>query len=175
MNTKVSTLVVDQFTRSLKALKTILIKAEDFAQQRKFNPDLYLDLRLAPDMFPFVKQVQIASDTAKASLHRLTGKPVPTFSDSEKTLRELMDRVDKTLQLMHEFEDSHFHDYATQTVTFSWLPGKHLVGDDYLTSFAIPNFYFHVSCAYAILRGSGVPLGKADFLGELNWRDTHGN
>lgn len=171
MNHSVNDLVVNQYTRSLNALKGILKKGQAFAKERNFDENLLLQLRLAPDMFPLVKQVQITSDIAKASAAKLANKAMPSFADDEKTLAEVFTRIDKTIDFLKEFKSEQFKDYSQQKMSFPWHPGKHLMGEDYLASHSLPNMYFHITTVYALLRTHGVPLGKADFLGEQNWKN----
>ena len=166
----VNDIIVNQFGRSLKALRGLLKKAQSHAQERKFDENLFLQTRLAPDMFPFVRQVQIVSDTAKATVARLSGKTAPSFPDEEKTLAELVTRVDKTLEYLNGFSAKYFANYTSQKITFPWNPGVHMTGDDYLSSFAIPNFFFHFTTAYDLLRLHGVQIGKGDYMGEMNWK-----
>lgn len=170
MKHEVSDLIINQFTRSLKSLRSILIKTKHYASERKFDENNFLQLRLAPDMFPFVRQVQIASDIAKASAARLTGKAAPSFPDDEKTIDQLLERIDRTVGYISEFKSSDFDGYQNHKISFPWNPGAHLKGDDYLSSHALPNFYFHMTTAYNILRLHGLPLGKGDYLGEQNWQ-----
>lgn len=169
MNHGLHDLISVQFIRSLRGLKGMLGKATEFAEQRKFDPNSFLQLRLAPDMFPFVRQIQIATDGAKGAASRLTGKPAPSFPDEEKTIPELMARIDKTIEYLNGFKPEDFRDYEGRTMAFPWNPGAYLKGADYLSSHALPNFYFHVATAYNILRLHGVQLGKGDYLGEQNW------
>lgn len=172
MQHPVSDFVVNQFSNNLQALRGILLKAQQHAGERKFDENLFLQLRLAPDMFPFVKQIQIACDVSKGAVARLSGKTAPAFADDEKTLVELIARIDKTLGFIREFKSEDFKDYAAKKISFPWYPGKELSGDDYLVSYAIPNFYFHITTAYAMLRQGGVNLGKGDFLGQINWKNV---
>jgi hypothetical protein len=169
MQTNVSELVVNQFTRNLKALRGLLGKAKEHANEKKFDPNLFLQEKLSPDMFPFVRQVQITCDTAKGAVARLSGQKPPSWSDEEKSIDELLARVDKTIDYVSQFTAKDFTNYAAQQVSFPWYPNKYLKGDDFLVSHAIPNFFFHLTTTYALLRKSGVSLGKSDFLGEQNW------
>jgi len=171
MKHSVADIVLNQFSRSLIALKEILREAEAHARARDFNPDLFLQLKLSPDMFPLVKQVQITCDIAKASAARLSGSEIPSHPDTESSLEELLSRIDKTLNYLSRFKENDFSNYTKQTVSFKWNPGLQLNGDDYLVSYAIPNFYFHLTTTYALLRMHGVNLGKADYLGKLNWQE----
>lgn len=170
MNTLVYDFLIPQMTRSLRSLKLLLVKAQKQAQDRGFDENAFLSVRLAPDMFPFVRQVQIAADIAKASAAKLSGKTAPVFPDEEKTVAELILRVEKTIDYLSSFSAGDFKDYATQQITFPWKPGVYMTGDDYFISHAIPNFYFHMTTAYDLLRTNGVQLGKADYLGEQNYK-----
>ena len=129
-----------------------------------------LDARLAPDMFPLSKQIQIVCDNAKMSVARLTGISAPVFEDNEKSFDEFVNRINKTMAYLEGIKPENFTGYDKRTAEFPWLPGSYLEGKDYLVNYALPNFYFHLSMAYAILRFNGVDLGKVDFLGELNWK-----
>lgn len=170
MQPTVNEIVVEQFSRSLNNLKNILKKAQTHAQERKFDENLFLQSKLATDMFPLARQVQIVCDTAKLSCSRLSGTTAPAFPDEEKTITELLARVDKTLDYIKTFATNDFKGYENQKISFHWNPGKHIMGHDYVLSYALPNFYFHLTTAYAILRSSGVHLGKGDYLGEMQWK-----
>ena len=171
MELKVSDLIVNQFARNLGTLRGMLLKAGQHAEARKFDENLFLQTRLAPDMYPFIKQVQMTCDTAKGAVARLSGKTAPIFSDDEKSLKELIVRVEKTLEYVRSFSTGDFSAYTTQKITFPWKPGAHMIGADYLLGFAIPNFYFHLTTTYALLRVAGVNIGKSDFIGELPWKN----
>ncbi len=159
---------VQQFTKMLKNLSGLLDKAILHAEARKFDPNNYLTARLAPDMFPLLRQVQIVCDNAKGAAFRLAGHDVPKQEDTEKTLSELKDRIHKTVALVESLKPEHFAGAAERRVTLPWMEGKYLLGKDYLVEFAIPNFYFHMTTAYDLLRQSGVELGKRDFLGAVS-------
>lgn len=169
MNHSVANIVVDQYSRSLEALKNILLKAREHAKQRKFDENSYLSLKFAPDMFPFSRQIQICSDTAKSAVAKLSGKQAPSFPDEEKTLEDLIGRLDRTLDYVRSFSDKDFANYAAQKVSFPWYPGKYMTGADFLATHSIPNFYFHAAAAYLLLRAHGVEVGKPDFLGNQPW------
>lgn len=171
MQPTVNELMVEQFSRSLTNLKSILKKAQAHAQERKFDENLFLHSRVATDMFPLARQVQITCDIAKASCARLSGTTAPVFPDEEKTIADLYTRIDKTLEYMKTFATNDFKGYEKQKISFFWNPGKHLQGHDYVVSYAIPNFYFHMATTYAILRSNGVHLGKGDYLGEMQWHN----
>lgn len=161
---------IQEFSHTLINLRAILLKAQDFAQSRKIDLHVLFETRLFPDMFPLSKQIQVACDTAKLCASRLTGKEPPKFDDSEKEMKEFIHRIDATVEFLKNFKHEDFKNYEAKEVTFPWSPGQKLSGRDYLIQFAIPNFYFHVTTAYNILRASGVELGKADFLGQLSWK-----
>lgn len=170
MNLSVYELTVPQFVRELNALKGILKKAQAFSETKKIDVGILLQTRLVPDQFPLLKQIQIATDTAKGCVARLSGTEAPVFEDKEQKLEEIFQRIDKTLSFLGKFGTEDFKEYESKTVRFPWHPGKYMGGKDYLLQHAIPNFYFHMTTAYSILRASGVELGKGDFLGEQNWK-----
>ena len=169
MNHSIHDIFVNQFSRNLRSLRTLLNKAQEHAKARNFDPNLFLQTRLAPDMFPLVRQVQMITDNAKGAAARLSGKTLPVYKDEEKSIEELIARVDKTIDYLASFNEADFKEYKNQQISFPWNPGNYLKGADYLTAFAIPNFYFHLTTAYNLLRANGVDIGKKDFLGEVNW------
>ena len=157
---------VPLFKRQLGALLNWLDKAEAHAKERQFDANNYLQLRLAPDMLPFVSQIRIASDGAKACVARLAGVEAPKFEDNEATFAELRGRVQKTLDYIDSvpasaIDGSKERDIVIPMRTRDALQFKGLF---YLQHWALPNFYFHVTTAYALLRHGGVALGKQDFL-----------
>ena len=157
-----------QFQNVLRQLHQMLGKAQAHADARKFDSGNYLTARLAPDMFPLVRQIQTSCDVAKYTAARLSGRDVPRHEDNEKTLAELQERVQKTLTVLSEFTPAEFAESATRHVVLPRMAaGQYMLGQDYLLRFAMPNFYFHVSMAYALLRQAGVEIGKRDFLGEM--------
>ncbi len=172
MNVNVSDLIINQFSKNLLALRGILEKARTHADNHKFNPDLFLDTKLAPDMFNFTRQVQITTDIAKGAAARLGGKTAPIFEDKEKSLEDLISRVNMTLNFLENFKPEDFAEFREKKISFPWKPGASLEGIDFLTSHAIPNFYFHMSMTYALLRSFGVNIGKGDFLGAQNWKNA---
>lgn len=153
-------------SHSLKALAAILKKAEAYCEARKIDPNALLTARLYPDMLPLIRQVLIATDHAKGCGARLAGIAVPSFPDEEKTFAELQARIAKTLDFIGSLSREQFADAAMRTVTIK-IGGKdlELKGAAYLSSVALPNFYFHVTTAYNILRHNGLEIGKGDFLG----------
>lgn len=156
------------FINALMGLKNVLTKGRSFAHGKGMSDEHMLGLRLAPDMFPLVKQVQIACDNAKGASARLSGKEAPKMEDNEKTFAELEARIDKTLAYLDTFSDADFTDAQTRTMKLPYFPeDMHFTGEGYARLYAIPNFFFHVATAYNILRANGVPLGKADYMGTL--------
>ena len=157
---------VPVYTRQLNSLLNILDKAEAYAAERKFDTAVLLASRLAPDMLPLTKQVQIATDHVKGSMSRLAGKPVPSWADDEVTLDDLRARIRKALALLAEVTPAEIDGSEERPITLK-LGGHEVVqpGQTYLLGLAMPNFYFHVTTAYAILRHNGVPVGKRDFIG----------
>jgi hypothetical protein len=150
----------------LPNLNTILAKGESHAKERNIDQTVFLQARLAPDMFPFARQVQIATDQVKGGLARLAGTEVPSWADDEKTFAELRARVDKAIEFSQRFEAAQFDDAQARTIELKFPNATfEFTGRDYLLHFVLPNFYFHVTAAYAILRHNGVPLGKRDFAG----------
>jgi len=152
--------------RALTNLKAILSKAQAWAEEKKIDEKVVLNARLALDMLPFVKQVQIATDTAKGAAARLGGVDVPAYPDDEATFAELHQRLQKTIDFMESVDAAGFAGSETREIVLKF-PSRTIefTGLNYLTGFAIPNLFFHVTTAYAILRHSGAPLGKTDFLG----------
>ena len=157
---------IPQISHSLKALSAILKKAEAYCEDKKIDPNALLTARLFPNMFPLIRQVQTATDHAKGCGARLAGIPVPSFPDEEKTFAELQARLAKTLDFLGGLKREQFADAATRTITLK-VGGKdvELKGATYLSKTALPNFYFHMTTAYNILRHNGLEIGKGDFLG----------
>ena len=157
---------VPVFVRLLDNLLVWLDKAEAHAAAKKFDPAVLLAARLAPDMLPFTKQVQIACDSAKFCVARLAGADAPSFDDSEASIAELRERVAKTIAFMHSVSAAQVDGSEEKDVVIPRRDGSMTMkGEAYLKHYATPNFYFHVTTAYALLRHNGVELGKMDFLG----------
>jgi hypothetical protein len=153
------------FSSMLSNLAGLLAKAEADAAARKIEPEVFLNARLAPDMFHLIKQVQIASDIAKNGLARLAGVEVPKWADDEKTLADLNRRVQKTRDYVESFKPAQFEGAEDRTIELKLGPTtRTFTGQSFLLTFVIPNLYFHVTAAYAILRHNGVQIGKGDFL-----------
>ena len=157
---------VPSFAHSLTALSKILDKAEAFAEAKKIKPDVIPQLRLIADMLPFWRQITIACDHAKGACARLSGSDVPAFADTETTLAELKDRVAQTIAFIQTIPDAAFEDAETRTIMVKAGPRElTFSAPQYYGAYAIPNFYFHMTMAYSILRANGVEVGKGDFLG----------
>ena len=157
---------VPVFTRMLGNMLGWLDKAEAHAQAKKFETGVYLGLRFAPDMLPFAKQIQIACDGAKFAVARLSGAEAPKFDDTETTLAELRERINKTLGFIESVPAAQIDGTEAKDVVIPRRDGPMtLKGEVYLKHFAMPNFYFHVTTTYALLRNAGVELGKGDYLG----------
>lgn len=156
---------VPVFVHFLKSLSAILRKAEASCAARKIDPAVMLGLRLSPDMFPLTRQVQIASDAAKGAGARLAGVPVPSFPDEEKTFDELHQRIAKTITFLEGLDARQFEGSETRQIALK-AGGRELSfqGGAFLETWAKPNFFFHLTTAYAILRHAGIELGKSDFL-----------
>ncbi len=160
--------VFHQMQKQLAQLDTWFEKATAYATAKKFDPSLFLQFRIAPDMLPFVTQVRIATDTAKLAASRLTGKDAPVFEDKETTLTELVERVAKTRAYLESVTEADLANAATRTISTPRWEGKTMTGQDYFMEHALPNFYFHIAMTYALLRHNGVELGKKDYLGPLS-------
>jgi hypothetical protein len=159
---------VPVFTQMLGSLSALLHKAESHAEQRKIDADALLQARLFPDMFPLRRQVQIASDFARGVSARLAGVEVPSYPDTEKTFAELQELIEKTLSFIGGLSPSQFDkSESREIVTRPGTPKeKRFNGQAYLLSYGLPQFFFHVTTAYALLRHNGVELGKGDYMGK---------
>ena len=156
------------FVRMRKNLTQWLDKAEAHAQAKKFEPSVYLSARLAPDMLPFTNQIQIACDAVKFGVARLSGVEAPKFADDEASLADLKARIAKTIEFIESVPASKIDGTEDKDVVVPRRDGSMtLKGEAYLKHFVLPNFFFHVTTTYALLRHNGVALGKSDFLGAL--------
>lgn len=158
---------VPLFVKALTNLKGILTKGKAFAALQKIDEQTLIDARLAPDMFPLVRQVQIASDNAKAVTAGLAGVERPVMPDTETTFDQLIERCEATIAFLETLKPEQFERAETKMIPFPYVEGKVMTGEETLLQSNLPNFFFHVTVAYAILRHKGVPLGKADYLGDL--------
>nr|WP_275067061.1 DUF1993 domain-containing protein [Leptospira bandrabouensis] len=161
---------VQSFQRGLGNLIKILEKAEIHSETKKFPFENLLNARLFPDQFPLTKQIQIACDTAKLCVARISGKDAPKHDDTETNLNELKQRIHSVIQYLDTYKEEDFKSVFEIKVSQPRWEGKYLTGFEYLTHHAIPNFYFHITTAYAILRHNGVEIGKKDYLGEMPFK-----
>ena len=156
------------FTHNLKNLSKLLKKAAADCKIRGYDPSVLLNTRLAPDMFPLVKQVQVATDNAKGCCARLTGVANPLFEDDETTFPELQERIKRVLAFIRSLKAAQFEGSDSRQVEMKTPVGNlGFNGADYLNGWALPNFYFHYTAAYSLMRHNGVQLGKLDFLGPV--------
>lgn len=161
---------IQQMKKMLGHVEKWLDAAEAFAKSKSFEPNVFLEFRLAPDQFAFVRQVQSSCDTAKLAAARLSGKEAPSHPDTEKTMDELKKRVRTVITYLDGFSAKDFEGAATRVITQPRWEGKVMSGADYFREHAVPNFYFHTTHTFAILRHNGVSVGKKDFLGNLTMR-----
>ncbi len=157
------------FIRGLNNLSAILKKGEAFAEAKKIDGSVLINSRLAPDMLPLVRQIQITSDTVKAGAARLAGIEVPSFKDNETTFAQLQERIAKTIKFLQSIKAEQIDGSEKKKISYVQR-GKenNFIGQPYLLNYTLPNLYFHISIAYAILRHNGVDIGKKDYLGDLN-------
>ena len=166
-------LAVRQFARTLRNLDAILSKAEKYAQDRKFDVNNFCTARLAPDMLPFVSQIRIACDHAKNAAANLSGREPPKHEDTEKTFEELHGRIAKCLAFLDSLTEEDFSRTTPETlIKLPYPAGKQLRANEYLLARQVPNFFFHVTTAYDLLRSGGVDIGKSDYLGALTFVES---
>lgn len=160
---------IPTFLHTLNSLKAILEKGAAHAEARKFDPNLLAATRLTADMLPLTRQIQIASDAAKGAAARLTGVDPPKFEDNETTVADLIARIGKTVDYLQGFKPEQFEGSDERTITIP-TPRQTFTfpGLVFLRHWAIPNFFFHVTTAYNLLRANGVEIGKADYLGRVS-------
>jgi hypothetical protein len=158
---------VPVFAQMLRSTSDLLNKAATHAAEKKIEPNALLQARLFPDMFPLIRQVQIAADFARGVSARLAGAEVPTFDDNEQTFEELQTLISKTLAFIERFTPAQIDGQeAREIITRPGTPKeKRFTGQSYLLSYGLPQFFFHVTCTYAILRNNGVEIGKRDYMG----------
>jgi hypothetical protein len=157
---------VSVFVRGLNVLADLLKKAEAYVEQHGSVPDAIISARLADDMLPLSAQVQRASDTSKLSVERLSGVAAPKFEDNETSFDQLQQRIANTIAYLNSVDAAQFDGAEARAIKLNW--GKfqpEFTGEDYLLTFALPNFYFHLATAHGILRNQGVPVGKLDYIG----------
>jgi uncharacterized protein len=174
MSFSMSQASIGAFEIGLNALSGVLAKAEAHAAAKKIDPSVLLNTRLSPDMFALTRQVQIATDQAKNGSSRLAGVEPPRYDDNETTIDQLKARLARTVAYLKTLDPKQIDAAADREITFPLGPTHqgHMKGDDYLNHFMLPNFYFHVTTAYAILRHCGVDIGKLDFIGAIPIRIT---
>ncbi len=159
---------VPTFIRTLTNLAGILEKAQAHAESKKIKPEVLLNARLFPDMFALTRQVQIASDFAKGTVARLAGIEPPAYADTESSFAELIARVQKTVDFLKTLKADQVDGSENRDIVLKMHTGElKFKGEVYLTQFSLPNFYFHATTAYAILRHNGIEIGKMDFMGEI--------
>ena len=159
-----------QLKKMIHNLDQWLAKAAESATNRKFDPNILLGARLAPDQYPLVRQVQAACDGAKLAAARLSGKEAPKHEDNETTLDALRARTALVIEFLNTFNESDFDGVDTRLVSLPFAPGMVIDAHDVLVEMAQPNTYFHLCMAYAILRHNGVDLGKRDYIGSMALR-----
>ncbi len=157
-------ILLTTMTRALDVASHLLDKAAAHVSERGIHEHELLQATLAPDMFNFTRQIQIISDAAKGNPARLLGQVPVSMPDTESTIVELQERIAKTKEIVAGFATADFSQADTAHITFPWMAGKYLLGKEFVFDSAIPNMYFHLTAAYAILRNQGVALGKSDFL-----------
>jgi hypothetical protein len=161
---------IGQMKKQLGQLDKWLEAAAAFAKTKSFDPDTFVGCRLAPDQFAFARQVQTACDTAKLVAARLSGKDAPKHEDNEKTLDELRARVQSVIAYLDGFTAADFSQASARVITQPRWEGQTMSGANYFLEHGVPNFFFHLTTAYAILRHNGVPVGKRDYLGALTFQ-----
>lgn len=146
-------------------------KAEKHVIAKKVDPiDALLEQRLIVDQYSLVEQIQSACDAAKFTCSRLSAKEPPKHPDTEKTFGEIKARLQSVITYLKTYKADDFKGCADRKITQPWMEGKYIGGSDYLRELALPNFYFHATTAYAIMRAQGIDVGKADYIGEMNWK-----
>ena len=163
---------IQQCAKNLRNLETCFDKAEQHAAAKNFDVGILLTSRLAPDQHDFIYQIQSACDYVKAAAAWLSGQTPPKHEDNERTIDELRARIRKTIAFVESVNDAQYAGASERKITLSWAPGKIIGGLDYLLQMTIPNTYFHITTAYAILRHNGVDVGKMDYLGPINFVDA---
>jgi hypothetical protein len=163
---------VQLFAKTLENLDKWMDKAESHAKERGFEVDVLAHARLAPDQYDFIKQVQATCDQAKFAAAYLSGGKAPSHPDTEQTFSDLRQRIQKATSYLATVKEKDFAGADERKVAPPWLGGRWFEGHDFLVEMAIPNFFFHASMAYAILRHNGVPLGKMDYIGGITTHEA---
>lgn len=164
-------ITVPQFVKILNNLLNILDKAAQFADSKKFDMEVLLNARLAPDQFNLMKQLQIVCDTAKLCAARLMGKDAPNHPDTEKSLGEIKMRIKSVISYLEGLNADDFQQASSRHISQPRWEGKYLTGEEFVHQHAIPNFYFHMVTAYSILRHNGLDIGKKDYLGKMPFKN----
>jgi hypothetical protein len=159
-----------EMKKLLKSLDACLEKATAYAAAKKFEPSVLLESRLAPDMFPLMRQIQATCDQAKLGVARAAGKAPPSHPDDEKTMDDARRRIAAVIAYLETFTKADFEGMEERTVTTPRWEGKSMTATNYFAEHALPNFFFHLTAAYMILRNNGVDVGKRDYLGALTFR-----
>lgn len=162
-------ITIATYIKHFKNIEAILDKASVWAKEQNMTEADLLASRLALDQFPFVKQIQVMSDQAKASAAALANIANPSFPDEEETIAQLKERIAKTVDFLNSVTKEMIDEstLSSRMIPFKWVPGKAFTAYDYAISYTVPNFYFHYTTAYSILRNLGMPIGKMDFMGSL--------
>ena len=163
--------IVTQYGRMLENLDAWLEKGSAYAQEKGFNAEILVQARLAPDQYALVQQIQSACDAAKFAAAYLSGQKAPSHPDTETTLAELRTRIATCVAYLKSFKAADFTGAEERRVAPPWMGGQSVRGETYVHRISVPNFYFHVTTAYAILRHNGVTLGKSDFVGVKTWEE----
>lgn len=160
---------VPRFVRMLGNVGGWLDKAERLAEAKRFAPEVLLSCRLAPDMFPLVKQLQIVCDTSKFTVARVTGRTPPSNVDDEATFTQIRRRIAAMVEYVSSYKEVDFVGAEERMIALPRYPGQLISGVNYVRQMQLPNFYFHISVVYAILRHNGVDLGKSDYWGPIDF------
>jgi hypothetical protein len=171
MKLSMYSITVPVMIKALTNLSTVIDKGILHAENMKINPDDLLNEKLIADQFSFGKQVQVSCDNAKGVAARLAGVVAPKHEDNEQTLVELKARIDKTIEYLKTFKEEDIDGSEEKQIPFHYSPDKYMTGFDHVTQYALPNFYFHIVTAYAILRHAGVAIGKLDYIGQINLKN----
>lgn len=163
--------IVPQFDKMLNNFFQLFDKAEQYAAAKKFDVNLLLAMRLSPDQFPFARQVQASCFTAMGGVALLCGKQPHKFDNDESTLDQLRQRVQASIDFLKTVTKEEFAGWEQRKIPIYFNPGTFLYGDEYLQQLTLPNFYFHFTTAYSILRHNGIDVGKADFIGHLDFKN----
>lgn len=165
--------VKKQYIKMLNNLSSILDKAVAFSEEKKIEPEVLLNSRLAPDQFNLIKQIQVACDGAKLGMARLIGQEnnAPKCEDNEKTVSEIKERIKLTVDYLETLKEEDFKNLDDRKIVYPFMKDKYVTAEESLIEFSLPNFYFHVTTAYEILRHNGLNIGKMDYIGSVPFKD----